>query len=210
MKKLAVLLVAAASLLFAANAHAQFGIIGGLTSSNANIKTVDDVKSVSLYHAGLTYKFDLGLGFAIQPSLMYQVKGAKTGELGQDDALNSFELKTGFVEIPVAFQWGPDLVAFRPYLFAEPFIGYAITDADKYDGTVKEAAKTWADNARNKLEHGFGLGAGIEIARHFQISAQYFTNLGNVFKSEDAGKGAVADLKDVKFQGIKVSLGILF
>ena len=209
MKKLAVLLVAAASLLFAANAHAQFGIIGGLTSSNANMKTVDDVKAVNLYHAGLTYKFDLGLGFAIQPSVLYQVKGAKTGDLKQENSLDSFELKTGFIEIPVGFQWGPDLVAFRPYLFAEPFIGYAITAADKYDGTVKEAAKTWADNARNKMEYGFGLGAGVEIARHFPVSAQYFSNLGKVFKGEE-GSSSVQSLKDVKFQGVKVSLAILF
>ena len=209
MKKFALLLVAAASLLCAANAHAQFGIIGGLTTSNANIKTVDDVKSVNLYHAGLTYKFDLGLGFAIQPSLLYQVKGAKTGELKQEGSLDSFELKTGFVEIPVAVQWGPDLLAFRPYLFAEPFVGYAITDADKYDGTVKEAAKTWADNARNKMEYGFGLGAGLEIAHHFQLSAQYFSNLGNVFKSENASS-SVESLKDAKFEGLKVSIAILF
>ena len=210
MKKSAILIVAVASLLFAANAHAQtqFGFIGGLTSSTANIESID-VKSINLYHAGITTKFDLGLGFAIQPSLLYQVKGAKTGDIGKEGSGDAFELKTGFIELPVGFQWGPDLVAFRPYLFAEPFIGYAITDADKYDGTVKEAAQTWADNARNKLEYGFGLGAGIEIAKHVQISGQYFSNLGKVFKGENAD-ASVKSLEDVKFQGIKVSLAILF
>ena len=131
------------------------------------------------------------------------------GDIGKEGSGDAFELKTGFIELPVGFQWGPDLVAFRPYLFAEPFIGYAITDADKYDGTVKEAAQTWADNARNKLEYGFGLGAGIEIAKHVQISGQYFSNLGKVFKGENAD-ASVKSLEDVKFQGIKVSLAILF
>ena len=204
-----IVIVIAAALLASVNAFAQPGIIAGLTSSTTSVKDVEAVKSINTYHAGVTFKANLGLGFAIQPSVLYQVKGAKTGDLKQENSLDSFELKTGFIEIPVGFQWGPDLVAFRPYLFAEPFIGYAITAADKYDGTVKEAAKTWADNARNKMEYGFGLGAGVEIARHFQVSAQYFSNLGKVFKGEE-GSSSVQSLKDVKFQGVKVSLAILF
>ena len=205
MKKLAVLLVAAASLLFAANAHAQFGIIGGLTSSNANIKTVDDVKSVSLYHAGLTYKFDLGLGFAIQPSLMYQVKGAKTGELGQDDALNSFELKTGFVEIPVAFQWGPDLMVFRPFVMAEPFIGYQVTSSDRGADSVEG----WTEQAKNKFEYGFGVGGGLEIAGNIQLSVQWFNNMGSMVRDESASSGSFSE-KVKNFKGIKFSVAILF
>ena len=73
--------VAAASLLLAARAHAQFGIVGGITSSKTELTTAEDVESISLYHAGLTYKFNLGGGFAIQPSVLYQVKGASLGEL---------------------------------------------------------------------------------------------------------------------------------
>ena len=55
--------VAAASLLMAARAHAQFGIVGGITSSTTDMTTAEDVKAMSLYHAGLTYKFNLGGGF---------------------------------------------------------------------------------------------------------------------------------------------------
>ena len=112
--------VAAASLMMAAQAHAQFGIVAGLTSSKANAgEAVKDVKNIALYHAGLTYKIDLGAGFAIQPAVIYQVKGAKIESVGETTA---DQLKTGFVEIPVGIQWGPDLMAFRPYVFAEPFI----------------------------------------------------------------------------------------
>ena len=122
--------VAAASLLMAARAHAQFGIVGGITSSTTDMTTAEDVKSMSLYHAGLTYKFNLGAGFAIQPSVLYQVKGANLGELNTASS-DDFKVKTGFVEVPVGFQWGPDLMVFRPFLMAEPFIGYQVTSSDR-------------------------------------------------------------------------------
>ena len=60
-------------------AQAQIGVMGGFTSSRTTIDTKDimeNAKNISLYHAGVFYKFDLGMGFAVQPSLSYQVKGA--------------------------------------------------------------------------------------------------------------------------------------
>ena len=203
---LSLVAVAAASLLMAAQAHAQFGVIAGLTSSKANAgDAVKDVKNIALYHAGLTYKIDLGAGFAIQPSLVYQVKGAKIESIGETSAE---QLKSGFVELPIGIQWGPDLLAFRPYAFAEPFIGYQITSSDKGNASFSD----WSSQAKNKFEYGFGLGAGLEIANHIQISAQWFKNLGAMFgdsaKSSDAAWAAAKDIKN--FQGFKVTLGILF
>ena len=201
--------VAAASLLMASQAHAQFGIIGGITSSKTDMSAaVDDVSNIALYHAGITSKANLGLGFAIQPSLIYQVKGAAIKDINKTTTSEDFQLKSGYVEVPVSIQWGPDLLAFRPYVFAEPFVGYQITSSDKGNADIS----SWADQAKNKLEYGFGLGGGLEIASHLQISAQWFKNLGTMFgegaKSPDA---AWSEIKDVKnFQGIKVSLAILF
>ena len=193
--------VAAASLLTASRAHAQLGVVGGLTSSKTDLESaVGDVKNISLYHAGLTYKFDLGAGFAIQPSVLYQVKGAKIESAGDT---TPEQLKAGFVEVPVGLQWGPDLMVFRPYVFAEPFVGYQINSSVKGDGDVfTETLK----NELKKVEYGFGLGGGIEIASHLQLSVQWFKNLG---KFSDGGN--VADkVKEGNYQGIKVTLGILF
>lgn len=193
--------VAAASLLTASRAHAQLGVVGGLTSSKTDLESaVGDVKNISLYHAGLTYKFDLGAGFAIQPSVLYQVKGSKIESAGET---TPEQLKAGFVEVPVGLQWGPDLMVFRPYVFAEPFVGYQINASVKGDGDVfTETVK----NELKKVEYGFGLGGGIEIASHLQLSVQWFKNLG---KFSDGGN--VADkVKEGNYQGIKVTLGILF
>ena len=61
----------------------------------------------------------------------------------------------------------------------------------------------------NKLEYGFGLGGGLEISDHLQLSVQWFNNLGTMF-SERAEAGAASLEKIKNFQGIKFSLAILF
>jgi hypothetical protein len=198
--------VAAASLVMASKAHAQFGVVAGLTSSKVNFtEAVDDVKNIILYHAGLTYKFDLGAGFAIQPSAIYQVKGANLSNIKET---TGDQLKSGYVEIPLSIQWGPDLMAFRPYVFAEPFIGYQIASFNK-----GASFSDVGSDIMNKMEYGFGLGGGLEIASHVQLSVQWFKNLGGLI-NDDQAKSAGDLWNEVKavenFKGIKFSLAILF
>lgn len=194
--------VAAASLLMAARAHAQFGIVGGITSSTTEMTTAEDVKSMSLYHAGLTYKFNLGAGFAIQPSVLYQVKGANLGELNTASS-DDFKVKSGYVEVPVGFQWGPDLMVFRPFVMAEPFIGYQVTSSDRGADSIEG----WTEQAKNKFEYGFAVGGGLELAGNIQLSVQWFNNMGSLVKDDSSSR--FSD-KVKNFKGIKFSLAILF
>ena len=202
MKRFLTLVAAvAASMILAAGAHAQFGFLVGLTSSSVKMASSD---AISLYHAGLTYKIDLPSGFAIQPAVLYQVKGANVGQLGTATD-EDFKVKTGFVEVPLGLQWGPHLAAFRPYVFAEPFIGYRVSSTDRGN----ESFQAWASQAKNKFEYGFGLGAGLEISDHLQLSVQWFNNLGAMFsKPAESGTESLGKVKN--FEGIKFSLAILF
>ena len=126
MKKL---IFAAAMLLCTVAASAQsFGVTAGFTSSSTDVKNFDP-KSVSLYHAGVVFEIPIAGGFAIQPGIIYQMKGATLDKYADDTnniKLSSLETKVGYLEVPVQIQWGPDLALFRPYVFAEPFIGYGI------------------------------------------------------------------------------------
>ena len=203
MKRILSLVAATAvSLALAAGAHAQFGFILGLTSSSVRLAEAD---AISLYHAGVTARIPMGSGFALQPSLLYQVKGANVGHLSTASE-EDFKLKTGFVELPISLQWGPTLAAFRPFVLAEPFVGYRVTSGDK----GSESFQDWAQRAKRQFEYGFGLGGGLEIAEHVQLSAQWFNNLGPMFSGAAEDEGEV-ELDEVKnFQGIKFSLAIIF
>ena len=83
-----------------------------------------------------------------------------------------------------------------------------ISSSDSGNATFND----WTKQAKNKFEYGFGLGGGLEITSHIQLSVQWFKNLGAMFG--DNVKSAEAtwnDVKDVKnFQGVKFSLAILF
>ena len=147
MKKLFVIAALFASM--AAASAQQLGVKGGLTLSTMNgAAAPKENKAMVLYEAGLLYKADLGAGFAIQPALAYQVKGATLKQA------NDVKSKTGFVELSLGAQWGPDLLAFRPYVFVEPYLGYAVTGNETLtvSGTslsVNEINKALQEKAKN-------------------------------------------------------------
>jgi hypothetical protein len=204
MKKL---IVVVASLLVAVSAYAQFGVVAGVTSSKSDIKSaIADVNNITQYHVGVTYKMSLG-AFAIQPSILYNMKGTKMNIA----ELSSTELdyKTGYIEIPVQLQLGLNLGLARLYGFAEPFIGYAITNAATLSGQDLKA--DW-NNVKNRLEYGVGLGAGVELIKHVQVSVRYFWNLGDMYGVElkDIIPTATATIGSSKASGIAASVALLF
>ena len=231
MKKLfAIIAVAMASVMVA---NAQIGIIGGVTTSSTTIDTENfekNLENVNLYHVGIAAKLPLPLGFAIQPELLYQMKGADLKETydalgtGTEVQTSEFSTKDGFIEFGLGAQWGIDLVALRPFVFAKPFIGYKLTGDEDYSNLGTEVIKNGTDetyekylaDAKTNLEYGYSIGAGIELLEHFQLSLEYFKNLGKMFEEDkfdaDKAKEAVlANYKDIEsYGGIKVTLGFFF
>ena len=200
-------LVVIAALLIAVSAHAQFGIVAGITSSKTNLKdAVADAQNITQYHVGVTYKLDLGL-LAIQPSILYNMKGTKLDVAN----ISSTELdfKTGYIEIPVQLQVGLNLGIARIYGFAEPFIGYAISNAATLSGQDLKA--DW-DNVKSRLEYGVGLGAGVELIKHVQVSVKYFWNMGDMYGIDLSNlvPTVTGTIGSQKASGIAASVALLF
>lgn len=184
-KLLTVIVVALASVTMA---HAQFGIVGGYTSSTTKLAdAAKEVSSASLWHAGVAYKINIG-ALAIQPSLTYNMKGT---------TIDNVQYKSGYVEASAGLQVGLDLLVARPFLVAEPFIGYQVTGNE---AAVKDVT--------NKLEWGFGVGVGVDVIKHLQLRVEWFKNLGALAGA--SGEQAVNALKDTNYQGIKITAGIFF
>lgn len=196
MKKL---IVAAAALLISVSSFAQFGIIAGLTTSATTLKDAQlqlETKTIAQYHVGVTYKFALGNVLAIQPSLIYNMKGARLAEF----STSSLDLKAGYLELPVQVQAGIGLGSLaRIYAIAEPFVGYAVSN--KIEGNNLQ--EKW-ENVSKKFEYGIGLGAGVELFSHLQVSVRYYWNLDDftMQKIQGAIKG--------KCNGITASVAYIF
>lgn len=202
MKKLIIAL--AAVFAFAFSANAQFGIIAGVTSSKTDIKEAyADVKNITQYHVGATYKIPLVMGLAVQPGIIYNVKGSKIEDV---TGMGDIDFKSGYLEIPVQVQWGFDLAVARPYIFAEPFLGYAVSSQAKFN--IKEiGGSDWEDikdQLKSRVEYGIGLGAGIDIFKKLQVSVRYFWNLDE-FTIKD-----ISDAVKGKNNGVCASVAFFF
>ena len=231
MKKL---ILAISALLLAVSANAQLGIVAGVTSTKTNLdeayKDIAETMNVDQYHAGLVYNLNLPLGLSLQPGLIYNMKGQSLASnidaLGakQDVTINT---KTGYLEIPVRVAWGVDLGLLKPFVFAEPYLGYAITTETKTEfkdaaaaeimnsamGTQLESKNEW--DARNRLEYGVGLGAGVRVLKFAALSVKYFWEFGNLYKEGEKSPNISTEqmvnaFKEQKASGIAASLTIYF
>ena len=196
------LLIAVVSMLCADNMSAQrgFGIIGGATFSSADFKKINS-STLTQYHAGITYKAKLPLGFSIQPSLIYQVKGARA-----EAAMLDLSASVGYLELPVSVQWGPDLILFRPFLDVTPFVGYGLNNYFGLGG-ANGVSNTW--EGLNRWEYGVGTGIGLDVWK-FQVIARYNWNLGSLWKSTSMLEVAQIFKDGTNFGGVTLSVAFIF
>lgn len=173
------------------------GITAGFTSSQLKLKDLD-VKSASGFNAGLMYRLPLVSGLVFQPGLTYNVKGSNWEDLKS-------QAKFGYVEIPLQLQWGLDLVMLRPYVFAEPFIGYAVSGKDVSNGSSINMG-----DIKNRFEYGFGVGGGIDLFDCVQVSAKYFWNFEDCALDSYIGRISRAIKERSSFDGIMVSVALFF
>lgn len=201
------LFVLAAAVLIAVSASAQgkFGITAGMNFNTSKFGDID-VKAKTGWSAGITYGVDLPLGFSIQPSLVYQQKGANLAD--------GISQSMGFIELPVSVQWGPDLLVLRPFIDVTPYIGYALSNKFTADLAIAELEDdSW--EGKKRFEYGLGIGAGVDVWK-FRVIARYNWNFGSLYNVD--GWEDVEDqlnLKDLNeknpnFGGVSLSLAFFF
>ena len=159
----------------------------------------------------MTWQWNLPLGFAIQPDLLYHVKASRLSEI------NAETFGLGYVELPVNIQWGLRFAQQKVRVFAQasPFIGYAVTQSGNVDpirtgNAVVDGAlsSTGLDKWTNinRFSYGAGLGLGIQLWA-LQLTAQYTWNLGQL---ADVKNTSLSDFNDKNFGGYVISLAFMF
>lgn len=206
MKKFAVI-VLAVLLASSAQLYAQggFGVTAGVGFNTSKFTQID-VKARTGWNLGVTYSFDLPLGFSLQPSLVYNQKAANLAD-GVSQSM-------GFVELPVSVQWGPDLLIFRPFVDVTPYIGYALSNKFTADLAIAEISDdSW--EGKKRFEYGLGIGAGVDIWR-FRVIARYNWNFGSLYGvdewddiKEDLNLKNL-DSKNPNFGGVSIGLTYFF
>jgi len=192
----------AALLLLAFNASAQLGFMAGVTTTLSSIESGSiTAADITQYHAGIAFKKKLGI-LALQPGILYNIKGE---QLKGDDY--KAILKTGFVEIPLQVQLGISVADFRPFVFGEPYLGFAVTNSTTDTYSSEGYSGGYWDTVSDRLEFGFAFGAGIDILRHLQVCAKYVYNSRPIYYSNTLSG---YDLTQQKCAGIMVTAAIFF
>ncbi|MCF0167246.1 MAG: PorT family protein [Bacteroidales bacterium] len=212
------ILLMAGAISFSASAKGGIIFKGGLSYSNLNLNEKfteqykeftggEGYKNFTGWHFGVGFQSGTAAGFSVQPELLYNAKGSVLG-----DKL-SWNLK--YLELPINIQWGPDLVAFRPYIMASPFLGYCISNKLKVNkdnppiDKFPELNNLFKD--ANKLEYGVGVGIGFDISR-IQIALKYNWNFGTVADIENI-KSVGENIKGITktaANSLEISLGLKF
>lgn len=153
----------------------------------------ESVSTYTGFTAGVAFSFEMPVrGMTIQPELNYVSKGAMYrghSDMGSQD----MRLRTDYIEIPVNFQFGLDLILLRPYLMVSPYIGYAVY---RQPGDMD-----WS--GMNRFEYGVGIGGGIDIWR-FQLQVKYNWNIGKLARNvpDNVNMG--------NYRGLEVNLVFFF
>lgn len=192
----------------------RFGIKGGVNVTDLNFENGRTPGALG-YQLGLSWQYDLPLGFSIQPDILYHVKATKFEQIESQFGL-------GYVEVPVNVQWGLRFANknIRVFAQASPFVGYAIAQTGNETGnSIFGEYKDLADKIGietdkwegiNRFSYGAGIGAGVQFGI-LQLTAQYNWNFGNLLDLKDTDWEAIkGQFNEANHSGYTISLGILF
>lgn len=141
-----------------------FLIKGGVEFPHYNVSNLGDLnfKEMTGWHAGIGYQTGSLLGFSFQPELLFQhggMDGGPSGDIPENIRVNN-------LQVVANVQWGIDLLIFKPYIFAAPFVSYDLTDVSQI-------------LSRKKWDYGIGAGLGLDIWK-LQLSAKYNWAFGGI------------------------------
>jgi hypothetical protein len=135
--------------------------LGNLSGSDADMLG-DSKKMLIGFGGGAFVTYGFTPMFAIQPEVLYIMKGAKYETGAATD-----KIKFSYIEIPVLLKVMPQMQGnVKPNFFAGPFVGILMSAKDKAEG--------WDDAADNgdfdmkdqmkSTEFGLTIGAGVDFA----------------------------------------------
>lgn len=178
--------------------QSRFGIKGGLNfASMSNISSnVDETwQNQTGYQLGVALQIKVPLlGLSIQPELLYSTVNTSIN----DDPENTINID--YLTLPVNLEIGIDMLVFRPFIVASPFISYAIQNNTRIENQPISDI--------NRFDYGIGLGAGFDLWK-LQVMGKYNWGLGKLETADETWDQA-GTYKNATLQGFQISVAFLF
>jgi len=181
MKKIFFVGILSILLVGASYAQARIGVTAGLNASNITAKA--DGISVSAdykagFQAGLVADFGITESFSIMPELLFSQRGSKYKEFDSSLTLNYLQLP---VNATYKFDTG---MGSQVFIFAGPYIGYALSGKQKSDDISEDVEFGSGDGEMKRLDFGLNVGAGFQYEKLF-FKLQFNPGLYNLSNEKD-------------------------
>jgi len=184
---LVALALSATALTAQAQGTKQFGVLAGVGFANMSGDDVDDADPGSRtgFVGGLYFAFPVANSIAIEPEVLYAMKGSKFGVVDID-------FNNDYIEVPVLvkYTFNPDG---GPYLLAGPAVGFSMS-CNESDGSDEISC----EDAGLKTLTTFGgvLGIGFQKKR-FGLEARYDFDFNDALELDD---GTSLDVKNAVWE----------
>lgn len=193
-------------LVFAVSAMAGdgtgFGLKGGLNMANMTGDDVgDDNKALLGFAFGGFFTYSFSPSIAIQPEVLYSMKGVK-----YEEGNETLKYKLNYLEVPVLLKFSiatdGNMV---PFLFAGPAFGFLMSAKAEFDdGTNTEETDIKDDLKSMDIGITFGAGFGMAMGEgQLTLDARYTLGMTEINDDPD-------DPIDLKNTNISIMLGFSF
>lgn len=179
-----------------AQSGVRFGLKGGVNGAKLigeDAKLDGNWKDRIAYCGGILISFNLGNILAIQPEVMYTMKGAKMNDIDIGGQLFNAKITAGYIEIPLLLKLRLPLGIITPFVFGGPSVGFRLGDAkavfESTGGSFTETIEEF-----EKYDYGAVIGGGLELNRNLWIDVRYSTGLKKLIK--EAGEGTLLDYRN--------------
>lgn len=172
---------AALLLLLASQAHAQFGVKGGVNQAVLSGRVGEDATYKTYFHAGVFYEFKILGPLSIQPEALYSMQGS---QLKGSTTITDYKTRLNYVQVPVLVK-----ATFGPvYVEAGPQFGYLVSANE--EGTVqvrntsgnvafRDVNQSATDNYKRN-EFALCAGVGLKLGSIVRVGGRFVAGLNDI------------------------------
>ena len=175
------LVLAITLLLLASQAHAQFGIKGGVNQAVLSGRVGEDATYKTYFHAGIFYELKLIGPLSIQPEALYSLQGS---QLKGSTTITDYKTQLNYIQVPILLKAtiGP------VYVEAGPQFGYLVSANE--EGTVqvrntsgnvafRDVNQSATDNYKRN-EFALCAGVGVKLGSVVRVGGRFVAGLNDI------------------------------
>jgi hypothetical protein len=174
-------MLAALLLLLASQAHAQFGIKGGINEAVLTGRVGEDATYKTYFHAGIFYEQKLIGPLSIQPELLYSLQGS---QLKGAATVTNYTTQLNYIQVPVLLK-----VTIGPiYVEGGPQFGYLVAANEQGMVQVRNSSGNVAfrdvdQSSTDSYKRGdFALcaGVGLKLGSIVRVGGRFVAGLNDI------------------------------